>query len=265
MNHVVMFSGGISSWGAAKRVAEKHGNVSALFCDTKIEDEDLYRFLDDAEANLGIPIYRIQDGRTPFEVFKDVGYMGNSRIDPCSKILKRQLADAWLKERYSPDEVVVYVGIEWTEIHRFERLAERKKPWIYSAPLCDYPRLEKQQLIEMAQAEGLKVPRLYEYGFPHNNCGGFCIRSGQAQFKRLHDTFPERYAEFEEAEQDVFKSIGKAHPFLRKVIDGKLHYLSMREFRLQYLEGDKQCDLFDWGGCGCFVDQEPETKEIVKA
>ena len=50
MQHVVMFSGGAGSWMTAKRVAEKHGtdNLILLFADTLIEDEDLYRFLDEA-------------------------------------------------------------------------------------------------------------------------------------------------------------------------------------------------------------------------
>ena len=50
MNHLVMFSGGAGSWAAAKRVAERHGteNLYLIFADTLIEDEDLYRFIDDA-------------------------------------------------------------------------------------------------------------------------------------------------------------------------------------------------------------------------
>jgi len=254
MKHIVMFSGGITSWYAAKRVIEREGkeNTIALFCDTLIEDIDLYRFLDDAQQNLDIELIRIADGRTPFQVFKDVGFMGNSRIDPCSRVLKRELADKWLAKNYTPETVIVYVGIDWSEIHRFDRLEKRKLPWIYKAPLCDAPRYDKQQVIEMAQVEGLKIPQLYGYGFPHNNCGGFCIRSGQAQFKRLYDSFPDRYIDFENEEQSVFEAIGKEHPFIRKTVNGTLEYLSLKEFRLEFLEGSKQCDLFDWGGCGCF-------------
>jgi hypothetical protein len=39
---IVMFSGGIGSWAAAKRVAERHGtdNLTLLFTDTLIEDGD---------------------------------------------------------------------------------------------------------------------------------------------------------------------------------------------------------------------------------
>ena len=43
IKHLVMFSGGVGSWAAAKRVVERHGTegVVLLFADTLIEDEDL--------------------------------------------------------------------------------------------------------------------------------------------------------------------------------------------------------------------------------
>ena len=51
---LVFFSGGIGSWAAAKRVAMRPDvkHITLLFADTLIEDEDLYRFLDDATANI---------------------------------------------------------------------------------------------------------------------------------------------------------------------------------------------------------------------
>lgn len=263
MNHIVMFSGGLSSWMTAKRVAEKYGtkNLKLLFCDTKIEDEDLYRFLDDASENVGAELVKISDGRTPFEVFKDVKFMGNNRVDPCSRILKRELADKWIADNYTPDTVIVYVGIEWTEIHRYERMAPRKLPWIYKAPLCDTPVVTKPEIVQEAQKAGIKVPRLYNLGFPHNNCGGFCIRAGQAQFKLLYESMPERYRWMEDQEQEVFEVLGKPHPFLKTQKNKKVRYMSLKEFREEIIEAkDPFCllDSFDWGGCGCFVDNQEE-------
>ena len=47
MNHVVFTSGGMGSWRVLHEVIQAHGkeNVYALFTDTLIEDDDLYRFL----------------------------------------------------------------------------------------------------------------------------------------------------------------------------------------------------------------------------
>ena len=259
MHHVVMFSSGIGSWAAAKAVVATYGteNTTLLFMDTQIEDDDNYRFLHEAAANTGASLQIIADGRNVFDIFKSVKFMGNSRIDPCSRILKRELADAWIADNFTPDTVTMHVGIDWTEEHRFITLARRKLPWIYEAPLCKEPyMLTKAQMLSWAEAEGLKPPRMYSYGFQHANCGGFCIKSGQKQFKLLYQHFPDRYLAYEQQEQSVYDHIGSQHPFLRKVINGTLTYLSMREFREQYLDPDNAIDEFDYGGCGCFSDSE---------
>ena len=66
--HVVMFSGGVGSWMTSKRVADKYGveNLHLLFADTLMEDEDLYRFLEEAAENIGGKLIKIVEGRTPW-------------------------------------------------------------------------------------------------------------------------------------------------------------------------------------------------------
>jgi len=53
--HIVLLSGGLASFEMAKRVLIKYGEdqIGIWFFDTLIEDEDLYRFIDDAENWLG--------------------------------------------------------------------------------------------------------------------------------------------------------------------------------------------------------------------
>ena len=106
MKHIIFYSGGIGSWMTAKRVIEKHGkeNVILLFTDTLIEDEDLYRFIDETVAEMDVEYVRIEDGRTPWEVFKDVRWLGNSRLAQCSHILKQDTADKWIKERFKEEK-----------------------------------------------------------------------------------------------------------------------------------------------------------------
>ena len=89
--HVVMYSGGVGSWCAAKRVAAEHGvdGMTLLFADTLVEDDDLHRFLDESAANVGAPLVRVQDGRTPFEVFHYTRFLGKARMAKCSHVLKQ--------------------------------------------------------------------------------------------------------------------------------------------------------------------------------
>jgi 3'-phosphoadenosine 5'-phosphosulfate sulfotransferase (PAPS reductase)/FAD synthetase len=191
--HVVHFSGGVGSWAAAKRVAEQHGtdNMVLLFADTKMEDEDLYRFIEEAAANVGCELTVIADGRTPWQLFHEQGMMGSSRVDLCSRVLKRELLNGWVRENH-PDAVNVF-GIDVFEKHRFARVAARLAPVRSRAPLCENPYLSKDDMLQWLDREGLKRPRLYDMGFPHNNCGGFCVKAGQANFINLLKMLPDRY------------------------------------------------------------------------
>ena len=253
MKHVVMFSGGIGSWAAAKRVAAQHGtdNLTLLFTDTLMEDEDLYRFLEEAAENVGGELVRITEGRDPWQVFHDARFLGNTRVDPCSKILKRDMALAWVKEHCNPNDTTLYLGIDWTEIHRWERSKRFWAPYTVEAPMCDHPLVDKVDMLTALEVEGIAVPRLYSMGFPHNNCGGFCIKAGQAHFKHLLQELPERYLFHEQQEEDMRQFLGKDVSILRDRSGGTTSTLTLRDLRLR-LEQGGECDLNDWGGCGCF-------------
>lgn len=260
MKHVVMFSGGVASWGAARRIADIHGpeGMVLLFCDTKMEDEDLYRFIDEAAADIGGELVRIADGRTPWQVFRDVRFLGNHRIDPCSRILKRELADRWVREHCDPEETTIYLGLDWTELHRWDATRARwPLPWKVEAPLTEKPYISRWELLEDLRSRGIRPPRLYELGFPHNNCGGFCIKAGQAHFARLLAVMPERYTYHEGQEEALREYLGKDVAIMDDRSGGNRRPLTLRELR-ERIQAGSQPDLFDWGGCGCFVDT-PES------
>jgi len=260
---IVMFSGGIGSWAAAKRVAERHGvqDMTLLFTDTLIEDADLYRFLEEAAASIGAPLVRLADGRTPWQVFRDERFLGNSRADPCSKILKRQIADRWLTEHCDPAETTIYVGIDWTEGHRFDdgkggglRPRRAAQGWRYEAPMVEAPYMWKADMLRALRAEGIAPPRLYAMGFSHNNCGGFCVKAGQGHFATLLREMPQRYAEHEDAEQKFRAFIGKNVSMMTdRRGDGRKKPLTMRMLR-ERIQAGGQVEMDQIGGCGCFVE-----------
>lgn len=254
VSEVVMTSGGIGSWATAKRVVEKHGaeNVTLLFADTRIEDDDLYRFLRDAVDQLGAELVTVTDGRTPWQVFHDVRFLGNTRIAACSHKLKQEPCRKWLEANCDPITTTIHVGIDWTEQHRLPAIRRGYEPWQVEAPLCDPPHKLKQDLIADARAVGLDPPRLYRLGFAHNNCGGGCVRGGQAQWAHLLRTFPERYATWEREEESLRAELGDI-AILRDRTGGEVRPLTLREFRESVEAGNADQDEldFDWGGCGC--------------
>lgn len=257
MIHVVMYSGGIGSWCAASRVIERYGadDVVLLFADTLIEDADLYRFLFESSDRLGARLEVLRDGRTPWEVFRDVRMIGNTRADPCSRILKREITRNWVEENSKPNDAVVYLGIDWSEAHRFERARTSWLPWRAEAPMCEEPLLFKDQMLALLRKEGISPPNLYDFGFPHNNCGGFCIKAGRAHFAHLWRTMPARYKHHEEQEEALRKHLGKDVAILRDRRGGRTRPMTLRKLRerLERGESDKQTQ-FDWGGCGCFTE-----------
>src|ERR1041384_4711829 len=86
--HVIQYSGGIGSWATAQRVAAQHGTsrMVLLYTDTRVEEQSLYTFVAESAAQLRVPLVTVADGRTPFEVYWDVRFLGNSRLAPCSKL-----------------------------------------------------------------------------------------------------------------------------------------------------------------------------------
>ena len=256
IDDVVFFSGGVSSWAAAKRVAEKYGtdHLKLLFTDTLIEDEDLYRFLREAAEDVGGELVWIKEGRTPWEVFRDVRMLGNSRVDPCSRILKREIAKKWVHDNYpDPETVRLWLGMNWDEEHRLTRAAHYWEPYKVGSLLMESPWLIQQQLLTQLTEAGIEMPRLYTLGFPHNNCGGGCIKAGHAHFRHLLNKLPEVYAEWEKKEQEMRDYLQRDVAILRDRRGGKSTPLTLKQLRHRQ---EKDCDLFDWGGCGCFAVSE---------
>jgi hypothetical protein len=261
-----MFSGGIGSWACAKRVANKYGtdNLYLLFSDVKGstdnphigEDEDTYRFIEESASHIGGTLVTVKDGRDIWQVFKDERYLGNSRIASCSRELKQKPARKWLDKNCSPENTIVYVGIDWSETHRLDSIIKNYLPYKAEAPLTEAPFLDKQQLIEWAKSEGIKTPRLYDLGFSHNNCGGGCVRAGQGQFKKLLETMPERYQVWEDKEKEVQDFLGKDVTILKEQVDKVRKNLSLTELRHKNKKSPEDIDTLDIGGCNCFVDYD---------
>lgn len=296
MKHVCMFSGGVSSWAAAKRVADRHGtaDLTLLFTDTLMEDGDLYRFLVEGACNVfGLPrpddllgflrtvpefhvdrdtrrgmlsearaqaasavpgLAWIAEGRDPWQVMRDERILGNSHFDPCSKLLKRQFMDRWLAGNCEPEATTCYVGIDWTEKHRYTTLAARKaeQGWRYEAPLTERPYLLKLDFLAWCAREGLEPCSMYARGYAHANCGGFCIKAGMGHYATVYRVDRDRYAFYEAQEQGMREFLGRDVAMLTdRTGDGKKKPLTLAALR-ERMDAGGQLDMFEVGGCGCF-------------
>jgi hypothetical protein len=265
MIYIVNCSGGLTSFEALRRTLAKHGKEQtyAIFADTRIEDEDLYRFLDDQERYFGIPIHRVKDGRTPWEVMIDERCITLQEMAPCSKHLKRIAIERYISATFTPGTYTRVFGMDWSEMHRVKRLAAALAPQPAWFPLCERPYVDKCHIAASLEQIGIKVPRLYEMGFTHNNCGGGCVKAGQAHWAHLFYTMPERYALWERKEEEIQARIGKPVTILRIRRDHESIPISLKAFRERLQAGDTSYDKDDWGGCGCFAPIAQERMDTL--
>jgi hypothetical protein len=198
MQHIVSLSGGASSAIAAERVIQRYGKdaVTLWFADTSWEDEDLYRFLSDCCARWGIEPVIHREGRTPLQVAEDEHIIPNQKLAPCTHRLKTEPFARYIKTLSPP--ITIHLGLDWTEQHRMA--APKRRYEEIPGVTVDFPLMwepiENRRYHDIIQQDWrIQIPRLYTMGFPHNNCGGRCVRQGISEWMRLKRFFPERFTE----------------------------------------------------------------------
>lgn len=268
--HIIQFSTGAGSAEVAYRVVTEYGreNVVLMTADTRVEDADNWRFARDVVADLGGPKWVVlADGRTPMQVGRDERCVPNNRMAVCSRVLKRDLLRRYLDTNHDPRTDVVYLGFDWTETHRLEAATPHWAPWNIAAPLMQAPYLTKAEILAAMSDRGIEPPRLYADGFSHANCGGACVRGGQAQWRLLLATNPERYDEWQREEEATRQMLGKDVSILRDRRGGTSKPLSLKAFRDRLDNEPKAYDAGEWGACGCFTDdesKEPTNQGVTK-
>lgn len=121
-----MFSTGAGSAYLAEYVTKRYGkeNTILLITDTKWEDEDNYRFLNDVTSYLDMPMSYQNDGRTPEDIFRKELYFGNFGTAPCSKELKMKQTFLFVQNLISDGILpILYFGIGYGEVQRAPRIA----------------------------------------------------------------------------------------------------------------------------------------------
>lgn len=273
MYYIASLSGGVPSAVMAELAIRRYGRskVWLFFADTLAEDEDLYRFVDDCMERWGGKLWRYCDGRTPEEVAEDLRIIPNQKIAPCTRILKIEPFTRWLWR--VPKPVTVLLGFDWSEPHRIHERQQwhkkngkwkratgyQKMPGVYE----DYPLLWKPIIFDMftycRDVMQIEIPRMYKYGFSHNNCRAECFRQGITTWLLTRDTFPAGYqkkARWELKMQDI---LGTTHTIVRDQSNGQVKPLTLSELsrrkRVRRQPGDdQQISMFeDRSNCLCGV------------
>lgn len=239
--HIVSFSTGILSALALQRVQKRYGKnfVMGVFMDTNFEDNDNYRFMRDVEEYLGIEMFAIVDGRNPYEVSRAEHVIPNSRVAPCTRRLKIEPFQNFLKG-LSEKDITIHIGYDFSEMHRCEPTRKNYEALGYKV---DFPMLWKPYEFRkyetvMREEWNIEPPRMYRMGYTHANCGGRCVKQGQGDWIRTLINWPERYAEIEKWESDMRENpVNAKYAILKSRTGGETHALTLRELRETYEAG----------------------------
>jgi len=151
--------------------------------------------------------------------------------------------------------VTVHLGLDWTEEHRMAR--PKKEYESIGGVSVDFPLTWKpipsgkyyKQVLEL----GIKPPRLYEMGFPHNNCGGRCVRQGIKEWLRLKDAMPERFDEVRDWEEVQRRNDDARanYAICRDQRNGTVLPLTLRQIEATQ-QSSEQMSLFEGDAFSCF-------------
>lgn len=255
MKYVLSLSGGAGSAVAGERAGERYGweNILPWIADTLWEDADLWRLVDRICARWGVVPFIHRDGRTPLQVAEDHSIIPNQKIAPCSFELKTKPFKKFIAAY--PKPVTVLLGMDWREQHRMA--APRRNYEAIDGVFVDYPLMwqpfEFRPYQDVIRSWGIEPPRLYEFGFPHNNCGGRCVKQGVREWQRLALNFPDRFAEVRDWEQAQRAKGGAraTYAIARDQANGDVKPLTLAEIEQRAQPGDDEPSQDDMFACMC--------------
>lgn len=169
--HIVSFSGGKDSTAMLLMMIEKGMRIDEIiFLDTGVEFPEMYEHIEKVKAMIGREITVLRNEKGLFEYWllehekqrgKHKGQKGYSWADHrarwCTKTLKVQVSNKYLKEKYKGHKVVLYQGIAVDEVKRLEKKSGSEIGSEVRHPLAEW---------NMTEADALRY--CYDKGFTWN-------------------------------------------------------------------------------------------------
>ena len=195
---VVWFSCGAASAVAAKKTIEQYGktcNVRVVNNPIKEEEKDNLRFLKDVEKWLGVKIETATNNKYPscsvVEVWDKRNFMSSIHGAPCTLELKKMA-----RQQFEMDNDIDWhvLGFTKGEEDRFCNFQARER--LNSLPVLIEHGLSKGDCFQILMDAGIKLPAIYDMGYPNANCIG-CTKATSPTYwnhvRKMHpDIFNER-------------------------------------------------------------------------
>lgn len=190
---IVWFSCGAASAVAAKKTIDRYGSDNTIrIVNNPIKEEhpDNQRFLRDVQDWLGIEIEFALNSKYPSATCEDVWekrqYMSGPSGAPCTVELKKRARQEW-ESNNNYDYIVL--GFTADEKKRHERFVMTERADVL--PVLIEDGIKKADCYRIINEAGLRLPEIYNLGFPNANCIG-CVKASSATYwNHVRETFPE--------------------------------------------------------------------------
>lgn len=207
---VSWFSAGVSSAVATKLMIEQIDKIIYQHIDD--QEEDTLRFVRDCEEWFGKPIEIIQSPLKCVEnACRQLAFVNGPKGAACSRLLKRRLRKEWEAEHRFFNVFRYVWGMDCGETVRADRLREDMHEDSHEFPLIERG-LSKADAHGILSEAGIARPRMYDMGFPNNNCVG-CVKGGRGYWNKIRADFPDVFRARAEMERALCRTcLKRARP-----------------------------------------------------
>jgi len=192
----VWFSCGAASAIAAAETVRMYGSI----CTVRIlnnpvaeEDPDNQRFLKDVEKWLGVEIEPVINESFPeasaVAVWDKKSYMAGNAGAPCTVELKKRARQKWENNNHVDWHVL---GFTSDENHRLTNFRKTERENVLGV-LVDQG-ISKGDCFNRLFSAGLKIPAIYDRGYPNANCIGCVKASSPTYWNHVREQDPEVFA-----------------------------------------------------------------------
>jgi PP-loop superfamily ATP-utilizing enzyme len=215
------WSGGVTSAVACKLTQNIYGKdrVRMVFIDTRNEDEDTYRFMEDCQNWYDVEIETITSNE--YQSVRDVWYkhlslnVANGAV--CSYKMKRVVREKWQKDNPYEHQVFGFDSLESRRAMALRMNHPKVKPIF---PLMFYGMVKKD-CIDLLQEIGIEPPRTYRLGFHNNNCFNTgCVQGGIGYWQKIKREYPDKFEEMAKVEHELTDLKGEPVTMLKDQAKG---------------------------------------------
>jgi hypothetical protein len=205
---VSWFSAGVSSAVATKMTLTKYPDMKIIYQHIDDQHPDTLRFLSDCEKWFNIPAEKIQSKYKSVEAaVRGSGFLVSAFGAGCTRLLKIRLRKDW--EVANPGRHTYVWGFDASEKDRAEQRKKAMPEHDHEFPLIENG-LSKPHIHGMLSEAGIARPKMYDLGYPNNNCIG-CLKGGGGYWNKIRIDFPEVFESRAKLERVIGHSILKKY------------------------------------------------------